>query len=95
MKQSKLYFLHCIIDVIYLVYSLSLFGPVDSSNTAINQTNTKQDKWPLIEYIQSLLEGKGADQKIEALRDAFSDYEPLFGSKNEDDLNQRQNVSHA
>jgi hypothetical protein len=31
----------------------------------------------LIEYIQSLLEGKGADLKIEALRDVFSDYDPV------------------
>jgi serine/threonine protein kinase len=31
----------------------------------------------LINYIQSLLEGKGADQKIEALNDAFNQYKPL------------------
>lgn len=45
-----------------------------------------QDKWPLIEYIQSLLEGKGADQKIESLNDKFCEYEPIFedGERNHD-----------
>lgn len=45
-----------------------------------------QDRWPLIEYIQSLLEGKGADQKIEALKDKFNKYEPIFeeGQQNHD-----------
>lgn len=45
-----------------------------------------QDKWPLIEYIQSLLEGKGADQKIESLKDKFCEYKPIFedGEQNYD-----------
>lgn len=30
-----------------------------------------------MEYIQSLLEGKGADLKIEALKDIFSCYNPI------------------
>ncbi|KAI8069130.1 uncharacterized protein B0P05DRAFT_495339 [Gilbertella persicaria] len=47
----------------------------ESVSTSKNQTQqTEEDRWPLINYIQSLLEGKGADQKIESLRDQFGDY---------------------
>lgn len=40
------------------------------------QQQDAEERWPLINYIQSLLEGKGADQKIEMLNDVFSDYSP-------------------
>lgn len=45
--------------------------------SAINKQDKNQDaddRWPLINYIQSLLEGKGADQKIEMLNDMFAEY---------------------
>lgn len=59
-----------------------------------NDMTTAQDKWPLIEYIQSLLEGKGADQKIESLKDIFSDYEPLFdGRKETHDVSYKHSVT--
>lgn len=54
--------------------SLSLYQPSEE----ISETQQQRvDRWPLIHYIQSLLEGKGADQKIEALRDTFNQYKPL------------------
>lgn len=57
--------------------SLPMYEVVNSTNESENRSNTAQDKWPLIEYIQSLLEGKGADQKIEALRDVFDEYNTI------------------
>lgn len=41
-----------------------------------DQNQDTEDRWPLINYIQSLLEGKGANQKIEMLDDMFAQYSP-------------------
>jgi hypothetical protein len=57
---------------------LSLCQPSEYINGKHKQQQHQQvDRWPLINYIQSLLEGKGADQKIEALSDTFDQYKPL------------------
>lgn len=72
-----------------------MYGPGDSLSATANQNDNKQEKWPLIEYIQSLLEGKGADQKIEVLRDAFSDYNPLFDGDSKQDRSQKHDVHYA
>lgn len=54
-----------------------MYEEVNSISESENHRSTAQDKWPLIEYIQSLLEGKGADQKIEALKDVFDEYNAI------------------
>ncbi|KAK4510721.1 uncharacterized protein ATC70_005154 [Mucor velutinosus] len=55
---------------------LSVYKPTSaaSQQDAQQQQQETEERWPLINYIQSLLEGKGADQKIEMLHDVFNDY---------------------
>lgn len=55
-----------------MFYSLSLY-----ESTTETTTNKEVECWPFIHYIQSLLEGKGADQKIETLNDDFSTYDKI------------------
>ncbi|CAO0792536.1 unnamed protein product [Mucor circinelloides] len=57
--------------------SLSTYKPTSAAKKQNQQQQQDaEERWPLINYIQSLLEGKGADQKIEMLNDVFSDYSP-------------------
>ena len=51
--------------------SLSLYTPVSNSKSREHQ---KEERWPLMTYIQSLIEGNGLDQKVELLRDDFDNY---------------------
>ncbi|CEP18332.1 hypothetical protein [Parasitella parasitica] len=55
--------------------NLSIYRPLPAEDSQHVHKNDL-DRWPLINYIQSLLEGKGADQKIEMLNDVFSEYSP-------------------
>lgn len=54
------------------IYSLSLYRA-----TTTNSSTTQVESWPFIQYIQSLLEGKDSDQKIETLNDNFSTFEKI------------------
>ncbi|KAF7725381.1 WD repeat-containing protein 81 [Apophysomyces ossiformis] len=67
--------------------NLQLYRPaVISGEQASKQTY----RWPLISYMQSLLEGKGVDQKIDGLIDTFSSFESVFKESTLDYREQQQ-----
>ncbi|KAG0169423.1 WD repeat-containing protein 81 [Apophysomyces sp. BC1015] len=47
-------------------------------------------RWPLINYMKSLLEGKGVDQKIEGLVDTFANFDSIFNGSTLDYHEQQQ-----